>query len=45
MTATPSAASTRRHLNGEHNRWCQKIKGNSVFCRFTGQLIKQVRSR
>ena len=32
MTATPSTASTRRHLNGEHNRWCQKIKGKLIYC-------------
>jgi hypothetical protein len=42
MTATPSTASNRRHLNGEHNRWCQKIKGKLIYCRFTGRPIKQV---
>jgi hypothetical protein len=32
----------RRHLNGEHNRWCQKIKGKLIFCRFTDQQIGTV---
>jgi hypothetical protein len=44
MTATTSTASTRRHLNGEHNRWCQKIKGKLIYCRFTDQRIGKVRS-
>jgi hypothetical protein len=44
MTATSSTASTRRHLNGEHNRWCQKIKGKLIYCRFTDQRIGKVRS-
>src|SRR5215212_7822289 len=35
MTATPSTASTRSHLKGEHSRWCQKIKGKLIYCRFT----------
>jgi hypothetical protein len=43
MTAT-SSASTRRHLNGEHTRWCQKIKGKLIYCRFTDQRIGKVRS-
>jgi hypothetical protein len=41
MTATPST-SARRHLNGEHSRWCQKIKGKSIYCRFTDQRIGKV---
>ena len=42
MTATSPTASTRRHLNGEHNRWCQKIKGTLIYCRFTDQRIGKV---
>jgi hypothetical protein len=32
----------RRHLNGEHNRWCQKVIGKSIYCRFTDQQIGKV---
>jgi hypothetical protein len=28
--------------NGEHNRWCQKVKDHLIYCRFTGQLIGKV---
>jgi hypothetical protein len=39
MKATSSIASARSHLKGEHSRWCQKIKGKSIYCRFTDRLI------
>ena len=45
MSATPSLTPIhRRHFNGEHNRWCQKIKGKLIYCRFTDQRIGKVRS-
>jgi hypothetical protein len=42
MILIPSAVSVRRHLKGEHNRWCQKIKGKVIYCRFTDQRIGKV---
>jgi hypothetical protein len=39
--ATQSATHSR-HLNGERNRWCQKVKGSVIVCRFTGELIGKV---
>jgi hypothetical protein len=41
MTAAPST-SARSHLKGEHSRWCQKIKGKLIYCRFTDQLIRSI---
>jgi hypothetical protein len=43
MTTTSSTASARSHLKGEHSRWCQKIKGESIYCRFTDQLVGNIR--
>jgi hypothetical protein len=42
MTAAPSTASTRRHLNGEHTTWCSQRKGGVIVCKYTGRPIKQV---
>jgi uncharacterized phage protein (TIGR01671 family) len=41
VMATQSPAHIR-HLNGEHSRWCQKIKGKLIYCRFTDQRIGKV---
>ena len=35
----PAARGNSQHRNGEHSRWCQKIKGKLIYCRFTDQLI------
>jgi hypothetical protein len=42
MMATQSPTHIRRHLSGEHSRWCQKIKGKLIYCRFTDQRIRKV---
>jgi hypothetical protein len=42
VKATQSPTTSRRHINGEHSRWCQKIKGKLIYCRFTDQRIGKV---
>ena len=30
-----------RHLNGEHNRWCQLRKGDVTYCQWLDQTIDE----
>jgi hypothetical protein len=35
-------SSIRRHLRGEHSRWCSTRKRGVIVCKYTGRPIKQV---
>jgi hypothetical protein len=41
MTSTRSTTN-REHLKGEHSRWCQQRKGNVLYCKWTGGVIRTV---
>jgi hypothetical protein len=43
--ASQSRTHIRRHLNGEHNRWCQQLKGEVMLYRWTGAIIRSVKLR
>jgi hypothetical protein len=42
VTATESPIHIRRHLNGEHTRWCSQRKGGVIVCKYTCRPLKQV---
>jgi hypothetical protein len=43
MIATPHLSTSAATSKAEHSQWCQQRKGDVLFCKWTGGLIRAVK--